>query len=157
MIIDLDVEINIEIKRKNETIETLKVFVRDYTKEERESFQKDISNFKKLYTDIEKLDKEFARNKKRIEIYKKQEDDKRLLECLDIEEKLEEQLGVKLTELETFGGEEFYEKQSEQKFNLIVGGDVEELRAYAKDIGYVKVLDILMNEKELLLKKQFGR
>jgi len=157
MKLDLDVEINIDITRKNETVETLKVYVREYTQEEKESFKEDIEKFKKLYTDIDKLDKESARNKKRIEIYEKQEDDKKLLECLDIEEKLEEQLGVKLTELETFGGEGFYEKQSKNKFDLIVTGDTEALAQYALEIGYIKILEILMNEKEAILKKQFGK
>lgn len=157
MKLDLDVEINIDITRKNETVETLKVYVREYTQEEKESFKEDVEKFKKLYTDIDKLDKESARNKKRIEIYEKQEDDKKLLECLDIEEKLEEQLGVKLTELETFGGEGFYEKQSKNKFDLIVTGDTEALAQYALEIGYIKILEILMNEKEAILKKQFGK
>ncbi len=157
MKLDLDVEINIDIARKNETVETLKVYVREYTQEEKESFKEDIEKFKKLYTDIDKLDKESARNKKRIEIYEKQEDDKKLLECLDIEEKLEERLGVKLTELETFGGEGFYEKQSKNKFDLIVTGDTEALAQYALEIGYIKILEILMNEKEAILKKQFGK
>lgn len=157
MKLDLDVEINIDITRKNETVETLKVYVREYTQEEKESFKEDVEKFKKLYTDIDKLDKESARNKKRIEIYGKQEDDKKLLGCLDIEEKLEEQLGVKLTELETFGGEGFYEKQSKNKFDLIVTGDTEALAQYALEIGYIKILEILMNEKEAILKKQFGK
>jgi len=155
MKLTLDVPIEVKVEEDGKVKEILKVTFRYPTKQEEKEFKAFEKEVKDLFRKITKLDKQLRTLDKKIEYAEKREDFEKAEKLLDEKEKIETKLEKLAEEFEAKGGENYPEEIAKKSFNLLVGGDDKErLKQYAEMVGYLKIMDLLREERDKIEKKQ---
>ena len=160
MKIQLDYEIQINVQEGSATKESLVVFFREFTKQERKKQRESQDKFSKIYQKLQKLDKKQSSLTKKAELHELNGDYTLSLKCLAQNEKLDVELDKLVEELENIGGgnqDEFTESIAKDRFDKQVSGsDKSKLEVYAEIKGYSQLIRELDAAKAELEKKQSG-
>jgi len=157
MRLTLDVPIDVKIEENGETKETLRVTLRYPTKEEEKQFKSFEKEIKELFKKLNKFEKDLQKIDKKIEYAEKRGDYEKAEKLLDEREKVENRLEKLANDFEAKGGENYPEEMAKKSFDLLVGGaDKDRLRHYAEMVGYIKIMNLLREERDKLEKKQSG-
>ncbi len=157
MKLQLDIELNIEVLKQGESLETLTIFLRDYTKEENKKFADIIKKFKDLSRKGQKLVTKAGSIEKKMDLYEKAGKFDKAIEMAEASDKLILDLDKITKSVDDLGGDEFHEGLAKESFDIRISGeDKEQLRDIAEIKGYSSVMKLLEKEKERVEKKQHG-
>ena len=157
MLLSLDYKIEIDVKEGGKSKEKLKVFVREFTKQESREHRALEKKFRSLLSRLQKIGSKQSVIEKKISLFEEAgRPDDALKEIVKQEELAKELDGIQ-EEIEEIGGDDFAEDASEKRFEMLVSGsDKEKLSEISEIKGYSEVMRLLDAEKKALEKKQSG-
>jgi hypothetical protein len=157
MNIPLDYELELKIQENGKERETLKVYLRDPNKKERKTKEKMAKRARKMFQELNKLERKSKNIEKRIEVYEKLGKYDDLEKVLEQQTIIDDALESVLYQIEAIGGDDFYENEAKKDFETLVSGDDKsKLQDIAESKGYIEIMKYLNKAKENFLKKQFG-
>ncbi len=160
MKIQLDYQIDIEIREGNKTKEKLSVFYREFTRDEKAQVKKMEKAFVDIFKKAQKIAIKQGSLERKAELLERSGEYEKALAALEEKEKLEAKAEKLYQKLEEIGGEDqnaFAEELAKNRFEMLVSGDdKEKLRTYAEIKGYAALMHDLDVVKVELEKKQSG-
>ena len=157
MILQLDTPIEIKIREHNKVKETIKVFLRDHTREEEKKFEKTKKKFEDLVNKTQRLSSKSASVERKLKLYEEAGDTKKAIKMAEESDRIIDELSGIVDEVNALGGDDFYEKLSKESFNILVSGEEKDkLIPYAEQKGYTVIMRSLREARADVEKKQSG-
>ena len=143
----LKIDLSVTIPIKTSDGDEFEITLRDFTEEEQKENKKLFKKYNSLVTKLAKYERRLENILKRIELYEKTKETKKLESALNKKDELDDKLEELVDEFTTFSEDDFELKMAKRRFDLCIGGDIDSAEKIAKSIGYVNFLEKLDTEK----------